>query len=57
MGLVIALLILAIVAAIFGFGGFASTIASMAVILFWVFLALFVIGLMVRAVRGSWWWW
>lgn len=55
MELVIVLLILAIVAAIFGFGGIASTVTSIALILFWVFLGLFLIGLLVRFISGHWW--
>lgn len=38
-------LVVAIVAAIFGFGGIAATSAGIAKILFFVFLALFVISL------------
>ena len=56
MGLLIALLILAIIAAIFGFGGIASGLTSIALIFFWIFLALIVIGLILRLVRGRWWW-
>jgi uncharacterized membrane protein YtjA (UPF0391 family) len=55
MGLIIALLVLAIIFAILGFGGVASGFASIAVILFWVFLAILLIGLIFRLVRGSWW--
>ncbi len=56
MGLVIVLFLLAILAAIFGFGGIAAAITSVALILFWVFLALFLIGLLFRLVSGRWWW-
>jgi uncharacterized membrane protein YtjA (UPF0391 family) len=56
MGLIIILLILAIIAAIFGFGGVASAVTSIALILFWIFLALFVISLIVRLVTGRWLW-
>ncbi len=55
MGLVILLLVLAIVAAIFGFGGIARSIASIAMVLFWILVALLVIGLIIRLVGGSWW--
>ena len=55
MGLVILLLVLAIVAAIFGFGGIARRIASIAMVLFWILVALLVIGLIIRLVGGSWW--
>lgn len=44
--------IIAIVAAIFGFGGIASASASIAQLLFFVFLALFVIALLAQALRG-----
>jgi uncharacterized membrane protein YtjA (UPF0391 family) len=39
-------LILAIIAAIFGFGGIAVAAAGIAKVLFFVFLAVFVIGLL-----------
>jgi len=52
---VIVLLILAIVAVIFGFGGIASAITNIAVILFWVFLGLFLIGALFRLMSGHWW--
>ncbi len=55
MELVVVLLILAIVAAIFGFGGIASAITSIALTLFWIFLAIFLIGLIFRALTGHWW--
>ena len=54
MGLVIALIILAIVAAIFGFGGIASGLVSIALILFWIFLAFLVISFIFRLVTGRW---
>lgn len=56
MGLVVLLLLLAIVAAIFGFGGIATGLTSIALVLFWIFLALLVLGFVIRMVRGSWWW-
>ena len=52
LGWAIAFLIIALVAALFGFGGIASASAGIAQILFFVFLALFVIALVARAVRG-----
>jgi uncharacterized membrane protein YtjA (UPF0391 family) len=55
MGLIIGLLILAIIFAILGFSGIASGFASIAVILFWIFLGILIIGLIFRLVRGSWW--
>jgi uncharacterized membrane protein YtjA (UPF0391 family) len=39
-------LILAIIAAIFGFGGIADAAAGIAKVLFFLFIALFVIGLL-----------
>ncbi|MEN0652196.1 MULTISPECIES: DUF1328 domain-containing protein [Hyphobacterium] len=45
--------ILALVAAVFGFGGIASTFVGIAQILFVVFLILFVISLVIRLVRGG----
>jgi uncharacterized membrane protein YtjA (UPF0391 family) len=39
-------LVLAIIAAIFGFGGIAVAAAGLAKILFFIFLAIFVIGLL-----------
>ena len=39
-------LILAIIAAIFGFGGIAAAAAGVAKILFFIFIALFIIGLL-----------
>jgi uncharacterized membrane protein YtjA (UPF0391 family) len=39
-------LILAIIAAIFGFGGIAAAAAGIAKVLFFIFIALFVIGLL-----------
>ncbi len=53
LGWVIAFLIFAIVAAIFGFGGVAGTAVSFAVILFWIFLALFVVTLIVSLATGG----
>lgn len=44
--------LVAIVAAVFGFGGIASASAGIAQILFFVFLALFVVTLIMRAIRS-----
>ncbi|WP_298860243.1 DUF1328 domain-containing protein [uncultured Sulfitobacter sp.] len=44
--------IVALVAALFGFGGIASASAGIAQILFFIFLALFVATLILRAVRN-----
>jgi uncharacterized membrane protein YtjA (UPF0391 family) len=48
----IGFLVIAIVAALFGFGGVASASAGIAQILFFVFIALFVIALIANALRG-----
>ena len=45
--------VLALVAAVFGFGGIASASAGIAQILFFIFLVLFAISLIARMVRGS----
>lgn len=44
--------VVAIVAAVFGFGGIASASAGVAQILFFVFLVLFLGALIMRAVRS-----
>lgn len=51
-GLIILFLILAVVAAIFGFGAFVEAAVDIAIILFWVFLALFIIALLWRIFTG-----
>ncbi|KPQ15855.1 MAG: Small integral membrane protein [Rhodobacteraceae bacterium HLUCCO18] len=53
LGWAIAFLIIALVAALFGFGGIATASAGIAQILFFIFIALFVIALVARAVRGQ----
>ncbi|NIY76825.1 DUF1328 domain-containing protein [Thalassospira sp. HF15] len=45
-------LILALIAAVLGFGGLAGAFVGFAKILFFVFIALFVISLVVNAFRG-----
>lgn len=45
--------VLALAAAVFGFGGIASGFASIAQILFFVFLALLVVSFVARALRGQ----
>ncbi|OSQ44064.1 DUF1328 domain-containing protein [Thalassospira alkalitolerans] len=45
-------LILALAAAVLGFGGLAGTFVGIAKILFFVFIVLFVISLLVNALRG-----
>jgi len=49
-GLIVLFLIITVVAAIFGFGGIVAAATDIALILFWVFLALFVISLLYRLV-------
>lgn len=44
-------LVIAIIAAVLGFGGIAAGATQIAVILFWVFVILFVISLIVGLVR------
>jgi uncharacterized membrane protein YtjA (UPF0391 family) len=43
--------IIAIIAAVFGFGNIAGGAASIATILFWVFLVLFIVSLLAGVVR------
>src|SRR5215813_9913562 len=45
LGWAIGFFVAALVAAVFGFGGIATTFTGIAVVLFWVFLALFVLSL------------
>jgi len=52
LGWVLTFLVLALIAALLGFGGIASTFAGVAKILFVVFLVLLVISLIVGATRG-----
>jgi uncharacterized membrane protein YtjA (UPF0391 family) len=52
LGWALTFLIIALVAALFGFGGIATASAGIAQILFFVFIALFVIALIANAVRG-----
>lgn len=51
-GLIILFLVIAIVAAIFGFGGIVAAATDIAIILFWIFLALFIIAVIWRLVTG-----
>lgn len=53
LGWALTFLVVAVIAAVFGFGGIASASAGIAQVLFFIFLALFVISLIVRAVRGN----
>lgn len=52
LGWVITFLFVAIIAGILGFGGIASTSAGIAQTIFFVFLVLFLIAMVFRAVRG-----
>lgn len=52
LGWAIAFFIIALIAALFGFGGIASGAASIAQILFFIFVVLFVISLILGLVRG-----
>ena len=52
LGWALTFFVLAIIAAGFGFGGIAGASASIAQILFFVFLALLVLSFVARAVRG-----
>jgi uncharacterized membrane protein YtjA (UPF0391 family) len=49
----IAFAVLALLAALFGFGGLATGFASIAKLLFYAFLVLFIISFAVRAFRGQ----
>lgn len=51
-GLIILFLVIAVIAAIFGFGGIVEAATDIAIILFWIFLALFVIALIWRLIAG-----
>ena len=44
--------VIAVIAAFFGFGGIASSASGIAQILFFLFLVLFVVSLIMSAVRG-----
>jgi uncharacterized membrane protein YtjA (UPF0391 family) len=53
LGWVLIFLVLALVAAVLGFGGIAGAFTNIAMILFWIFLILFIISLVFRLVRGG----
>jgi len=53
LGWAIGFFIAALVAAVFGFGGIASAFTGIAIILFWVFLALFVLSLLFNTFGGT----
>jgi len=46
-------LVIALLAALFGFTGLALATAGVAQVIFWVFLALFVVAVVVRLIRGG----
>ena len=46
-------LIVALIAALLGFGGIAGTASNIAVTLFWVFVILFLVSLVVSLVTGK----
>ncbi len=48
----ISFLFVAIIAAVFGFGGIAATAVEMARVLFFVFMVLFLVSLVLGAFRG-----
>ena len=50
-------LIIALVAALFGFGGIAASAAGIAQVLFWLFLIIFAVSLLMGWGRNSWRWW
>ncbi len=52
LGWALTFFIVAVIAAVFGFGGIASATAGIAQVLFFIFLVLFVISLVFGAVRG-----
>ncbi|RVU29953.1 DUF1328 domain-containing protein [Neptunomonas marina] len=52
LGWVITFLLIALVAAALGFGGIAGTAAGIAKVIFFIFIALFIISLVANALRG-----
>lgn len=50
--LAIIFFVVAIIAAVLGFGGIAGAASSIAVILFWIFVALFVLSAIMHLVKG-----
>jgi len=51
LGYSLTFLIVALIAAVFGFGGIAAASAGIAQVLFFIFMLLFVVSLIMRAVR------
>lgn len=52
LGWALTFLVIALIAAAFGFGGIAGTSVGIAKILFFVFIVLFVVAMIARALRG-----
>jgi uncharacterized membrane protein YtjA (UPF0391 family) len=52
LGWAVTFLVIALIAAALGFGGIAGTSAGIAQILFFVFIVLFVVAMIARALRG-----
>ncbi len=52
LGWALTFLVIALIAGVFGFGGIASASAGIAQILFFIFIALFVVAMIVRALKG-----
>jgi uncharacterized membrane protein YtjA (UPF0391 family) len=52
LGWAITFLIIALIAAVFGFGGIAAASAGIAKIIFFLFLILFFVAMLSRAVQG-----
>jgi len=50
-------LIIALIAALFGFGGIAASTVGIAQVLFWLFLIIFLVSLLMGWGRNSWRWW
>jgi len=53
LGWAIGFFVAALVAAVFGFGGIASAFSGLAVLLFWVFLALFILSILFNTFGGA----
>jgi len=52
LGWAVTFLVIALIAAAFGFGGIAGASVGIAQILFFVFIVLFVVAMLARALRG-----
>jgi uncharacterized membrane protein YtjA (UPF0391 family) len=52
LGWAVTFLVIALIAAALGFGGIAGTSAGIAQILFFIFIVLFVVAMIIRALRG-----